>query len=670
MSMKHTTLIMALAFGSLSAFAQNADRTAPMERTVADDVVKHLTPAQMEAIYGAETPVWSEDFASGIPTTWLTSGGTANGASDTDAVWVYRGTSTTPNNTVGSRGGYAGAAGVAQWPITSATASNGFVIFDSDFLDNAGIAGNFGNGIAPSVQVASMVTDMIDLTNYTVIDLMFTQYYRRFAGPGASQAVPATYIDFSTDGGATFPYSVTLNAAIAVNSGTADNDIATISAGSMIGGHDSVKVRFRWDGDYYFWQIDDIAIINTPANRLTYTDYNGAPAQDIIFGPASGSSRMGITTLKQARSLSFDCNIINSGSAAQSNVKLTVDIFNSSGSNVQSVSSATITTLNALDTANWNTLNTYATAWTPNAEDAYTFLYTVTSDSATAVSDTFNFFVTDSLMSMDFNSWDGSIGASSNTTQWGDGAQMNNRHDLVGDEMLWGTRVYLASQTTAGAILEIGVYDSSAFDGSTGMDPNKLVAYGQRVITTTDTAQGFVRFDFTDPTTGRGVDLLNSNGAYFYNLTMYDNQGGDHIRIRNDQSWGKVSGSGYMYLAALGNWYSGYSGSRSFNNLWIRAIACPAANAAACMTTSLDEGQLEGITLMPNPANDIVHIDFGMAMGEFNVTLIDMTGKVVKAESMLASSDSPVYVGDLNAGMYMVQVQQADVMKTFKLSVY
>jgi len=668
--MKHTTLIMALAFGSLSAFAQNADRTAPMERTVADDVVKHLTPAQMEAIYGAETPVWSEDFASGIPTTWLTSGGTANGASDTDAVWVYRGTSTTPNNTVGSRGGYAGAAGVAQWPITSATASNGFVIFDSDFLDNAGIAGNFGNGIAPSVQVASMVTDMIDLTNYTVIDLMFTQYYRRFAGPGASQAVPATYIDFSTDGGATFPYSVTLNAAIAVNSGTADNDIATISAGSMIGGHDSVKVRFRWDGDYYFWQIDDIAIINTPANRLTYTDYNGAPAQDIIFGPASGSSRMGITTLKQARSLSFDCNIINSGSAAQSNVKLTVDIFNSSGSNVQSVSSATITTLNALDTANWNTLNTYATAWTPNAEDAYTFLYTVTSDSATAVSDTFNFFVTDSLMSMDFNSWDGSIGASSNTTQWGDGAQMNNRHDLVGDEMLWGTRVYLASQTTAGAILEIGVYDSSAFDGSTGMDPNKLVAYGQRVITTTDTAQGFVRFDFTDPTTGRGVDLLNSNGAYFYNLTMYDNQGGDHIRIRNDQSWGKVSGSGYMYLAALGNWYSGYSGSRSFNNLWIRAIACPAANAAACMTTSLDEGQLEGITLMPNPANDIVHIDFGMAMGEFNVTLIDMTGKVVKAESMLASSDSPVYVGDLNAGMYMVQVQQADVMKTFKLSVY
>ena len=52
------------------------------------------------------------------------------------------------------------------------------------------------------------------------------------------------------------------------------------------------------------------------------------------------------------------------------------------------------------------------------------------------------------------------------------------------------------------------------------------------------------------------------------------------------------------------------------------------------------------------------------------MTLIDMTGKVVKAETLLASSDSPVYVGDLNAGMYMVQVQQGDAMKAFKLSVY
>ena len=62
-------------------------------------------------------------------------------------------------------------------------------------------------------------------------------------------------------------------------------------------------------------------------------------------------------------------------------------------------------------------------------------------------------FVTDSLMSMDFNSWDNSIGASTNTTQWGDGAQMCNRHDLVDDEMLFAAKVYLSSLTNSGAIL-------------------------------------------------------------------------------------------------------------------------------------------------------------------------------------------------------------------------
>ena len=41
----------------------------------------------------------------------------------------------------------------------------------------------------------------------------------------------------------------------------------------MVGGQDSVKVRFRWDGDYYYWQVDDISIVNTPPNRLAYTDW-------------------------------------------------------------------------------------------------------------------------------------------------------------------------------------------------------------------------------------------------------------------------------------------------------------------------------------------------------------------------------------------------------------
>jgi hypothetical protein len=664
--MKKFTILAGVMILSFSVFGQSVERTAPNAKMMDDGLIKHLSQNQAQALYGSETPIWSEDFASGIPSTWLNFG-TANLVSDTDVVWEYRGTATNPSNTVGSRGAYMS----NQTPMSSATASNGFVIFDSDFLDNAGVAGNFGNGIAATPHLAELITDMIDLTQHSIVDLSFTQYYRRFAGPAGSQAVPATYVDFSVDGGATFPYSVTLNSSIAVNSSTATNDVVNIIAGSYIGGQDSVKIRFRFDGDYYFWCIDDIQIVGTPANRMSFTEWQGAPAQDIIYGPStSGSSRMGHMTLKQSRGISFDANAVNSGTAAQSNVKLTVKVLDELGTVIQTVSSATKSVLNAGDTATFNDLNTYATAWTPSANAEYQLIYNLLSDSVSIFSDTTSLFVTDSTMSMDFGSWDNSIGASTNTTQWGDGSQMYNRHDLVDDELLFGAKVYLGSTTVAGGILELSVYDSSAYGGNTsGWDVNKLVAYGQKVLDAQDVSQGFVRFDFTDASSGRGVDLDQSKGAYMYNLTMYDNQGVNTLLVRNDQTWGKVGGSGGMYLAALGNWYSGYSGSRSLNNLWIRGINCPATNAAACMSIGMDEESVNAITFSPNPASDYVSIDFGLSVGNYDISIMDLTGKVLKSEKIRAAADVKLNISDLNVGMYLVRIQKGKYVKTSKLSV-
>jgi hypothetical protein len=663
--MKKFTILAGVMILSFSVLGQSVGRTAPNTKMMDDGLVKHLSQKQAQTLYGSETPIWSEDFASGIPTTWLNFG-TANLVSDTDVVWEYRGTATNPSNTVGSRGAYMS----SQTPISSATASNGFVIFDSDFLDNAGVAGNFGNGIAAAPHVAELITDMIDLTQHSIVDLTFTQYYRRFAGPAGSQAVPATYVDFSVDGGATFPYTVTLNSGIAVNSATATNDVVNVIAGSYIGGQDSVKIRFRFDGDYYFWCIDDIQIQGTPANRMSFTEWQGAPAQDIIYGPStSGSSRMGHMTLKQSRGITFDANAVNSGTASQSNVKLSVKVLDELGTVIQTVSSPTKSLLNAGDTATFNDLNTYATAWTPSANAEYQLVYNLLSDSISIFSDTTSLFVTDSLMSMDFGNYDNEIGASTNTTQWGDGSQMFNRHDLVDNEMLFGAKVHLGNSTVAGGILELSVYDSSAFTSATGFDGNKLVAYGQKVLDAQDVSQGFVRFDFTDATSGRGVDLDVSKGAYLYNLTMYDNQGVNPLEIANDQTWGKVGGSGWMYLAALGNWYTGYSGSRSFNNLWIRGINCPATNASACMSIGLDEESVNAISFSPNPASDYVSIDFGLSVGNYDISIMDLTGKVLKSEKIRAAADVKLNISELNVGMYLVRIQKGKYVKTSKLSV-
>ena len=467
--MKKALLLSTALLLSGVAFAQKVQRAAPNERCVDDSPARSMSQSEVANYYQGETVIWSEDFASGIPTTWMNYG-TAVGVADLDAKWEYRGTTTTPSNAVGSRGAYAGPAGTGQLPIQSTTAANGFVVFDSDFLDNAGIAGNFcGTGaLACAPHVANLETGVINLLGHPTVDLLFTQYYRRFAGAGGVQTVPATYLDFSTDGGVTWSGNVTLNAGIAVNSATTRNSAIAVSIGQYVGNQANVKIRFRFDGDYYFWQMDDIKIISTPKNRMTFTaGSDGSPAQDIVYGATQESARMGRMTLKQVRPIAFDANCFNSGQNAQTNVKLQMKIFNATtGAMVQTINSPIIASLASGDTATWNQLNTYTTSWTPSAVGRYDFTYNLVSDSVSIASDTLgSVIVSDSVMSLDYGNWNNSIGASSNTTQWGDGSQMTNMQELVNDEMLFGARVYLSSTSQAGAILELAVYDSSAFGG-------------------------------------------------------------------------------------------------------------------------------------------------------------------------------------------------------------
>ena len=113
-------------------------------------------------------PFWSEDFANGIPATWTNS----------TVPWEYRGVSTSPSNSTGSQGAYASAGA----PIVSATAANGFIIFDSDYYDNNGTAGAFGSGMYPTPHTGDLKTDMIDMSGYNDVILTFNSYYRTFAG--------------------------------------------------------------------------------------------------------------------------------------------------------------------------------------------------------------------------------------------------------------------------------------------------------------------------------------------------------------------------------------------------------------------------------------------------------------------------------------------------------
>lgn len=618
---------------------------------------KQSVPSVLET-NAPETIIWSEDFANGIPSTWLIAQGTAASVPNSAVVWEYRGPSTTPNAASGGRGGC-----TSGQVIASTTAANGYALFDSDWLDNRGTGCGTPAGISNAPHVATLTTAPINLSAVganAILELQFEQLYWKYQGNGGTSATSATFVQFSPDGGVTWTAPVALNSTVTINTSTAAP--VAVSIPSSLNGSSNAMVRFVFDGNYYLWMIDDIQIVGAPANRVEFATVNGNPPVDLNYGPTYGAStRMGNMSLKQVRAITFDGNAVNTGSSAQSNAQFKVDLINLSTNAITTLSSTVEPTWAAGDTIDVTTFNTYTAAWTPSTDDPYGVVYKIVTDSLTVVyPDTFVVNVTEDFHSLDFNSADNTIG----TTQLGDGCKVTVRHDFIDNERLFGAEARMSFATRSGVLVEMAVHDSATYYASNLSPSTTPIAYAQIVITPADSASGWLEFDFTDPTTGLPVFL--PAGAYFFEMTMFG--GGKTARVWNDQSFAKVSGTAFMYDADDATWYTGYSGgSRAFNNPWIRSITCSHLNASTCMTVGLEE-TLADLALAPNPATDYVNVSFGMLTGQYQVEVLDLTGKVVKSELVRAGANVPVFVGNLDRGLYMVRVAKGAEVKTFKVS--
>jgi len=674
--MKKTTLVFsALAFASM-AMAQTANNGGKVERlasprTMMSSDDRPQGQNSMTALSdGSEAVIWSEDFANGIPANWTNTDAVSTGA----ALWQYRGVGGSLPADSGSLGAYATSLNV----ITSASAANGFVIFDSDFYDNAGIQGNFGGGVAPSPHQSLLITESIDLSAETNIDLSFTQYYRRFAGPGGLQSVPASYVDVSVDGGTTWPHTLTFNADISVNSATTTNDMEARDISAWVAGQSNVKIRFRFDGDYYFWMLDDVQLISTPKFRLEFTALSNAPMFDFIMAPP-GSAKAGLNTAAHRRDITWDCNALSTGTNGVYNAQLHIDLIQN-GAVVQTISGPVNSAIwggpgAANDTLTYNELNTTATPFQPSATGMYEFLYRVEADTNMAGTgtplvmmsmDTLRFYETDSLISLDANNFSNSIG----TPQLGDdGSAMAMRFDIVQTAYLRGVNIGLSSLTVPGGLITVELFDSSAFTGATtGFDPAKLIASEQHTITAGDVASGRAIVDFRLPVSGDCVTLnAASSRGYYIVVTLFSNGGANLIRIANDQSWDNTGGTAFMFVVGS-QWFSGYSGSRSFENPWIRAIV---STDSDCNGIGLDEFASLDATIYPNPTNGIVNITLAKDFGLYNLRVLDLGGREVMNTQIetVAGSASQVDLSELSRGLYMIEISNGTNLGTFKITV-
>ena len=657
LSLAASTLIVggAVAQGQVST----NDHSIPAVPTKHDPVAK--TNKVGKSKKSSAVVIWSEDFANGIPSTWTNQGydvdpATGNFNPNPLCVWEYRGPATTPNNGTGSRGAFAS----ANDPILSPSTSNGFVIFDSDYLDNTGSSSGIGTGVSPAPHYGTLTTDTIDLTGYPAVQLTMSSYAREFFAN--------LLVAVSGDGGVTYPDTVVAHD-LAVNSASPNGDIISMDISNTAGGSANVVLQFIFDGipgnangnGYYFWMFDDVAISDIPANAFKFTAYNGAPEHDVIY-PAD-QPRYGSPQVDQAGQMpiTFDSNVLNFGYADQYNVRLNVDIIDENGSVVTTLQSPAVPVVNSGDTATWMDLTT-SNSWTPSMTGVYDAVYYVTSDSANADTpyDTTTFRINEERHAGHFAVLDNTIGIATGVLGLTQAFTFPADVDTAGYVAIDEISMYIStvSDTTGSIIVE--VYDTTGFSYGAGGGPAgapfavKSFPLSSSVIGQTSAI---------DMTTNGSPLFLPSNGGYLVVVNLVSTSG--DIRIGNDQTVAQPAGLiGMLYND--GSWYSGFSNSRTLSNLIINMNVMPGP-----FNIGLDEALLKqnSISVFPNPTNTGM-VNFEIALGgNYNIEVTTLTGQRVYAETVTVNGGEVLQrnFSDFQSGAYLVNFTSEEIQMTKKL---
>jgi hypothetical protein len=237
----------------------------------------------------------NSEFAGGL-NDW-----TVNAVSPNEnAVWIWKADGRA------DQGAYWG----TREPIVSPSVANGVALFDSDFYDNAGIQGNFGNGVAPAPQNAELISPVFSCADQTQVWLQFNQVYRNYQS--------STYYAVSIDGGSSWMDPVRINGDVALNASTLSDSRILANISDMAAGHENVRIKFIWQGDYYFWMIDDVYVIGPP------------PADPVILGTWYPPMHYGIPHFMMDRdSMFFAMDVTNIGGETVTDMEVAVTLYNS-----------------------------------------------------------------------------------------------------------------------------------------------------------------------------------------------------------------------------------------------------------------------------------------------------------------------------------------------------
>ena len=607
----------------------------------------------------ASLPFWSEDFTNGIPTTWENS----------TVPWVYRGTSTFPNNSVGGQGAYSGISNSPSTndPISSPTANNGFLIFDSDYYDNNGVAGAFGSGSYPTPHNGELLTEMIDLSSYSDVTLKMNSYFRTYAGQA--------FIDFYVSG--VFVERIQVHTNLAVNESSFIDEVIMARVPFSVVGNADVQISFVFEGStnsnngfsgYYFWQMDDLELIETPLNLIDiedivvggfwidYVNYTGSGSNDLVGLDYT------VTPVSQLANHPYVIEGVlrNSGASDQMST-LKYEVYGAAGSYSGGSNPINVSAYSAT-----NTVDSIVVAANPPlspAVGAYGVSIWAESDSLgviTATSDTVlrGIEISDYIYAKD-NGTNANGNPDGNWIVGGPGDQWHftTRFEMYANESLYALRTYISDESVVGAEIKAVVYE---------VDTTISNADGGVILW--DESDNYI---ITSQDLGAWVDIVFSSPVDLYNGYAYEVGIAGFVHPTDSAFIGTSGQSMYNGEHSLFDEF-GLNPNDAANQgvpTWYYLTRTPMVrmNFDPGSASTVSDMKQTIFTTFPNPTNGIFIIKLG-EVAKYDVTVNNVLGQTVFSSS-INGINTTIDLSTFDKGIYTVELKDENVIYTEKIIV-
>lgn len=511
---------------------------------------------------------------------------------------------------------------------------------------------------------SDLISPTIDLSSTTApVSVKFDQVSRKL---NPNSANPHMYVSFSYDDGVTWADTVAINDEIAAND-PARQTTDKVKLGDGAIGNSTVRVKFTYDMDFYYWIIDNVQIVETEDNNMQANQNWYAVAHNAL------------TPKTQLSPIGFMIDVENVGAVDQPNVNLNMTVTNSAGAVAFTDDLAYGTIAGGSIVENQIMTNTFLPE---EVADTYVGTYSVTSDSVDFDDSnndiSFRFDVTENTFAREFNeNIVGITPGDAAVINWSYGAYyyMPNGDGFELENVLFN--IANADQVIDGNV-NVTLYkwedqnDNNLAEAnergvSTAPPPitGAIVANGTHTIAAgeTDVVIELENWDDDD------LPVFLENDAHYIIVCAFTSPAGSTTQIAIGSSSGDDNNTDYQAMNFVqdefGNpfWNNFFGSEATFDTelsggfAWAPRIRLNIMPIIEAVDDPLADSHK--IDIFPNPASEMINLklELGEVFEEAVVKISDATGKVISVRSY-DNIQNEIFTYDVSqyaAGTYFIQ---------------